>query len=43
VEKVTMHEVIDASRRLFTDGRVSLTALGPVDKGRIAIDPLIFS
>jgi predicted Zn-dependent peptidase len=42
LEKVTLDEVIDASKRIFSAGNVSITALGPVDRDAIAVDPLEF-
>ena len=42
LEKVTLNEVIDVSKRVFSSGKVSLTVLGPVDRDKIAADPLSF-
>ena len=42
IEKVTLDEVIDVSKGMFSAGKVSITALGPVDKDKIAVDPLNF-
>ena len=42
LEKITLDEVIDVSRRIFSAGEVSLTVLGPVDKDKISVDPLNF-
>ena len=42
LEKVTLNEVIDVSKRVFSAGNVSMTALGPVDKDKISVDPLNF-
>lgn len=42
LEKVTLDDVIDVSKRVFSPGKVSLTVLGPVDKDKIAVDPLKF-
>jgi predicted Zn-dependent peptidase len=42
LEKVTLDEVIDVSKRIFSAGKVSLTVLGPVDRDKIAVDPLNF-
>ena len=43
LEKVTLDEVVDASRRVFSADNVSLTVLGPVDRDSIFVDPLPFS
>jgi predicted Zn-dependent peptidase len=43
IDRVTLDEVIDASRRMFSAGKVSLTVLGPVEKDSLAVDPLLFS
>jgi len=43
LEKVTLDEVVDASRRVFSPHNVSLTLLGPVDRDSIVVDPLPFS
>ncbi len=40
LEKVTLDEVIDVARGIFSAGKVSLTLLGPMDKDTIAVDPL---
>ena len=42
LEKITLDEVIDVSRRVFSSGKVSITVLGPVDRDKIALDPLNF-
>jgi len=42
LERVTLDEVIDAARRIFSAGKVSLTLLGPVDKDKIGVDTLFF-
>jgi len=42
LKKVTLNEVIDVSKRVFSAGNVSMTALGPVDKDKISVDPLNF-
>jgi len=42
IEKVTLDEVIDVSKGMFSAGKVSITALGPVDKDKIAVDPFNF-
>lgn len=42
LEKVTLDEVIDVSKRIFSADKVSLTVLGPVDRDKIAVDPLSF-
>ncbi len=42
IEKVTMDEVIDVAKGIFSAGKVSLTVLGPVDRDKIAVDPLNF-
>ncbi|MBW1612884.1 MAG: insulinase family protein [Deltaproteobacteria bacterium] len=42
LEKVTLNEVIDVSERIFSPGNVSITALGPLDRDAIAVDPLKF-
>ena len=42
LEKVTLDEVIDVSKRIFSADKVSLTVLGPVDRDKIAVDPLNF-
>jgi len=43
LEKVTLDEVIDASRRMFSADKVSVTVLGPVERDSLAVDPLPFS
>lgn len=43
LEKVTLDEVVDASRRVFSADNVSLTVLGPVDRDSMVVDPLSFS
>ncbi len=43
LEKVTVGQVVEASRRMFSANNVSLTVLGPVDGNSIAVDPLGFS
>jgi predicted Zn-dependent peptidase len=43
IDRVTLDEVIDASRRMFSAGKVSLTVLGPVERDSLAVDPLLFS
>jgi predicted Zn-dependent peptidase len=43
LNKVTVGEVVEASRRMFAAHNVSLTVLGPVDGDSIAVDPLEFS
>ncbi len=42
IEKVSMDEVIDVANGIFSAGKVSLTALGPVDGDKIAVEPLNF-
>lgn len=42
LEKVTLDEVIEASRRIFAPGSVSLTTLGPIERDGIVVDPLNF-
>lgn len=42
LEKVTLDEVIDVSKRIFSADKVSLTVLGPIDRDKIAVDPLNF-
>ncbi|GAF82689.1 unnamed protein product, partial [marine sediment metagenome] len=42
LEKVTLDEVIDVSKRIFSAGNVSITALGPLDRDTIAVDQLNF-
>ncbi len=42
IEKVSMDEVIDVAKGIFSAGKVSLTALGPVDGDKIVVDPLNF-
>ena len=43
LDRVTLDEVIDASRRMFSADKVSLTLLGPVERDSLAADPLPFS
>ena len=43
LERVTLDEVIDASRRMFSADKVSVTVLGPVERDSLAVDPLPFS
>ena len=42
LEKVTLDEVIEVAKEIFSAGKVSLTVLGPVDKDKIVVDPLNF-
>jgi predicted Zn-dependent peptidase len=42
LEKVTLDEVVDASRRVFSADNVSLTVLGPVDRDSMLVDPVSF-
>jgi predicted Zn-dependent peptidase len=42
LKKVTLDEVVEASRRIFSPESVSLTVLGPIDEDQIALDPLNF-
>jgi predicted Zn-dependent peptidase len=42
LKRVTLSEVIEASRRIFSPESVSLTVLGPIDKDQIAVDPINF-
>jgi len=42
LKKVTLDEVVEASRRIFSPGGISLTVLGPVERDQIAVDPLNF-
>ena len=42
LEKVTLDEVIDASRRMFSADKASVTVLGPVERDSLAVDPLPF-
>jgi predicted Zn-dependent peptidase len=43
IDRVTLNEVINASRRMFSAGKVSLTVLGPVERDSLAVDPLLFA
>ena len=42
LEGVTLDEVIDASKRMFSPDNVSLTVLGPVDEDKIDVSTLKF-
>lgn len=42
LKKVTLDEVIGVARGIFSTGKVSLTLLGPVDRDKVAVDPLNF-
>jgi predicted Zn-dependent peptidase len=42
LNKVTLDEVVKASRRIFSPESLSLTVLGPMDKDQIAVDPINF-
>jgi len=42
LKKVTLDEVVEASQRIFSAGKVSLTVLGPADRDKIAVDTLNF-
>ncbi len=42
LKKVTLDEVVEASRRIFSPGGISLTVLGPVERDQIAVDPINF-
>jgi predicted Zn-dependent peptidase len=43
LERVTLDEVVDISRKMFSADKVSLTVLGPVERDSLAVDPLFFS
>ena len=43
LEKVTLDEVVDISRKMFSANKVSLTVLGPVERNSLAVDALSFS
>ena len=43
LERVTLDEVTDASRRMFSADKVSVTVLGPVERDSLAADQLSFS
>ena len=42
LKKVTLDEVVEASKKIFSPHSVSLTVLGPMNKEQIAVDPLDF-
>ena len=42
LNRVTLDEVVEASRRIFSPEGLSLTLLGPLDKDQIAVDILNF-
>jgi predicted Zn-dependent peptidase len=42
LEKVTLDEVIGVAQGIFSTGKVSLTLLGPIDRDKVAVDPLNF-
>jgi predicted Zn-dependent peptidase len=42
LERVTLDEVIGVAKGIFSADKVSLTLLGPVDRDKIAVDPLNF-
>jgi predicted Zn-dependent peptidase len=42
LKRVTLDEVIEASRRVFSPESISLTVLGPIDRDQIAVDPINF-
>jgi len=42
IEKVSLDEVIDVAKGIFSAATVSLTVLGPVDRDKIGVDPLNF-
>jgi predicted Zn-dependent peptidase len=42
LNKVTLDEVVEASRRIFCPESVSLTVLGPIHEDQIAVDPFNF-
>lgn len=42
LKRVTLDEVAEASRRIFSPESVSLTVLGPINRDQIAVDPLYF-
>jgi predicted Zn-dependent peptidase len=42
LNKVTLDEVVEASRRIFSPEAISLTVLGPVGRDQIAVDPINF-
>jgi predicted Zn-dependent peptidase len=42
INKVTLDEVVEAARRIFSSEGVSLTVLGPIDKDQIAVNPMTF-
>jgi predicted Zn-dependent peptidase len=42
LKRVTLDEVIEASRRIFLPESSSLTVLGPIERNQIAVDPIDF-
>jgi predicted Zn-dependent peptidase len=42
LNKVTLDEVVEAARRIFSSEAISLTVLGPLHKDQITLDPLNF-
>jgi len=42
LKKVSLDEVVEASRRIFSPEGISLTVLGPVERDQIAVDPINF-
>lgn len=42
LNKVTLDEVVEASKRIFSPESVSLTVLGPIHEDQIAVDPINF-
>ncbi|MBW2076106.1 MAG: insulinase family protein [Deltaproteobacteria bacterium] len=42
LNKVTLDEVVEASKRIFSSEGLSLTVLGPIHEDQIAVDPINF-
>ena len=42
LEKVTLNDVIDAAKMIFSAGNVAITVLGPLEGDAITVDPLTF-
>ncbi len=43
IEDVTMNEVLEAARRIFMPGNISLALLGPIDQDSIDLSPVTFT
>ena len=42
IERVTLNEVIDIAKEIFTTGKLSMVTLGPLEKKDLDLNNLIF-